>query len=45
MLKRWGTRGGFGGQQLLSTTHDGRKVDLYSHDDNSGRQKWKIGRL
>ena len=37
-----GTSGGFGGAQLLSTTGNGRKVDLYSHDDNSGRQKWKI---
>jgi len=37
-----GTEGGFGGEQLLSTTRDGRKVDLYSHDDDSGRQRWNI---
>lgn len=37
-----GTRGGFGGEQLLSTTSNGKKVDLYSHDDKSGRQQWKF---
>lgn len=37
-----GTRGGFGGEQLLSTPSDGHKIDLYSHDDNSGRQKWYL---
>ena len=37
-----GTKGGFGGEQLLSVTGDGKKFDLYSHDDNSGRQKWLL---
>jgi len=26
--------------QFLSCTDDGSKVDLYTHDDNSGRQRW-----
>ena len=29
-------------QVYLSTTPDGRTVDLFSHDDFSGRQKWAL---
>merc|ERR1712048_1168842 len=36
-----GTSGGVGGEQLLSVSDDG-KVDLYSHDDLSGKQQWYI---
>ena len=32
--------GTFGGRIFLSCTADGGIVDLYSTDDNSGRQKW-----
>lgn len=28
--------------KLLSTIDDGSKIDLYTHVDESGRQKWKI---
>ena len=37
-----GTSGGFGGDQLLSTDSNGLQIDLFSHDDNSGRQQWRI---
>lgn len=30
------------GRILLSCTSTGEKVDLYTHDDNSGRQRWII---
>jgi hypothetical protein len=30
------------GRKYLSTTADGSKVDLYSRDDGSGRQRWII---
>lgn len=29
-------------RSLLSCTSDGLKVDLFSEDDNSGRQRWNI---
>jgi len=28
--------------KFLSTTSDGHKLDLYDHDDGSGRQRWRI---
>ena len=37
-----GTRNEFGGEQLLSATGNGMQVLLYSHDDNTGRQKWNV---
>lgn len=29
-------------KKFLSCTKDGKKVDMYKKDDNSGRQKWEI---
>jgi len=29
-------------RKLLSCTPDGAKVDLYDHDDGSGRQRWQL---
>jgi hypothetical protein len=36
--------GGVGEKYLLSCTEDGTKVDLYSFDDGSNRQKWEISK-
>jgi len=34
-----------GTRKYLSTTSDGRKVDLWTHDDASGRQRWRFVEL
>ena len=34
--------GGIGGNRYLSATHTGDRVDAFSHDDGSGRQRWLL---
>ncbi len=30
------------GRSLLSTSKDGKKIDLFTHDDRTGRQRWQF---